>query len=49
MRILTFTTLLIIIASSTFLLQDVNWLEYSSVTTNEGKSFSSSASTLLLL
>lgn len=44
MRILTFTTLLIIIASSTFLLQDVNWLEYSSVTTNEGKSFSSSAS-----
>ncbi len=41
MRILTFTTLLIILASSTFLLQDVNWLEYS-VTATEEKIYSSS-------
>ncbi len=43
MRILTFTTLLIIIVSSTFLLQDANWLEDSVVISTEERRYSSSA------
>jgi len=49
MRILTLTTLLIIIASSAFMLQDANWLANSYVTPNEEQTFSSNTVTPSML